>query len=54
MNRLPQKQEKKKPYESPKLIVYGNLAEMTQSKGTVGKPDTGGSGRKRFTGGPPT
>jgi hypothetical protein len=51
MNRASAKQEKKKPYEPPKLIVYGNLGEMTQSKGTFGQPDRGGTGLKRKTGG---
>jgi hypothetical protein len=50
MNRPSVKPEKKKPYEAPKLIAYGNLAEMTQSKGNVGKFDTGGSGLRRKTG----
>jgi hypothetical protein len=40
MNR-PQETEKKKPYEPPKLIVYGNLTEMTLTSGTRGKSDHG-------------
>jgi hypothetical protein len=31
----------KKPYESPKLLVYGSLAEMTRKVGPRGKPDHG-------------
>jgi hypothetical protein len=31
----------KKPYESPKLLVYGSLAEMTRKTGSHGKPDGG-------------
>jgi len=40
----------KKPYEPPKLLVYGNLAEMTKAKGVVGKADGGVVRRKRNTG----
>lgn len=32
---------RKKPYESPKLLVYGSLAEMTRQVGPRGKPDHG-------------
>jgi len=48
MNRSTEKVEKleklegKKPYESPKLLVYGSLAEMTLKHGRHGKPDVGG------------
>jgi hypothetical protein len=31
----------KKPYQSPKLLIYGNLAEMTLTKGRKGAPDGG-------------
>jgi len=31
----------KKPYEPPKLHVYGNLAEMTKASGNKGGPDGG-------------
>lgn len=31
----------KKPYEPPKLLVYGDLAEMTKSTGRKGNPDGG-------------
>jgi hypothetical protein len=41
----------KKPYQPPKLQVYGNLAEMTKAKGLLGKPDGGNpKSRRRFTG----
>jgi len=30
------KQAKKVPYKAPKLRVYGNLAQMTQSGGSMG------------------
>jgi hypothetical protein len=45
MNRSAEKVEKfeklgtKKPYEAPKLLVYGNLAEMTRTLGRHGKRD---------------
>jgi hypothetical protein len=29
----------KKPYQPPKLLVYGNLTEMTLSKGAMGNLD---------------
>ena len=44
------KRLEKKPYEPPKLHVYGDLAEMTQAKGLVGKTDGGKAARKRNTG----
>jgi len=31
----------KKPYEPPKLLIYGDLNEMTQQKGKSGKKDGG-------------
>lgn len=37
----------KKPYESPKLLVYGSLAEMTRKMGPRGKMD-GGHGRNKM------
>jgi hypothetical protein len=40
----------KKPYQPPKLHVYGNLAEMTKARGTKGNPDGGIRPRKRRTG----
>jgi len=39
MNRSCALPKPKKPYEPPKLIVYGSLAEMTQSAGGRGKSD---------------
>jgi hypothetical protein len=57
MNRSAEKVEKsekvgtKKPYESPKLFVYGSLAEMTRVKGKHGKLDNRGADRRRpYTG----
>jgi hypothetical protein len=32
---------KKKPYESPKLLVYGNLTQMTRRSGQHGHLDGG-------------
>lgn len=49
MNRPSEKSEKKKPYQPPKLLVYGNLTEMTQAHGKKGHFD-GGKGAKNFTG----
>jgi hypothetical protein len=43
-------QVSKKPYQPPKLHVYGNLAEMTQSTGRIGKADGAKTGVKRHTG----
>ncbi len=40
----------KKPYESPKLLVYGDLTEMTKALGRVGNPDGGTNPLKRRTG----
>ena len=40
----------KKPYESPKLLVYGDLTEMTKSAGRFGQLDGGSSPLKRRTG----
>jgi hypothetical protein len=46
----PSKRLAKKPYQPPKLHVYGNLAEMTQAKANLGKPDGGGRPGKKHTG----
>ncbi|HUI50300.1 MAG TPA: hypothetical protein VLX60_00885 [Terriglobales bacterium] len=46
----PSERLEKKPYEPPKLHVYGNLAEMTKSTGLIGKSDGGGKSRKHNTG----
>ena len=40
----------KKPYQAPKLLVYGNLTEMTQNVGNVGNPDGGPRAGMRKTG----
>jgi hypothetical protein len=37
----------KKPYQSPKLLVYGNLTEMTQVKGNTGVKDGGKAPKSR-------
>lgn len=44
-------QKEKKPYESPKLLVYGDLREMTLSRGNRGQPDGGNRVRHQRTGG---
>jgi hypothetical protein len=38
--------KEKKPYHSPRLIVYGNLSQLTGAKGG-GKADGGGAPRTR-------
>ncbi len=40
----------KKPYQSPKLLVYGDLTEMTKAVGRIAKPDGGSNPLKRRTG----
>jgi hypothetical protein len=40
----------RKPYLPPKLLVYGNLAEMTKSRGNKGKLDGGARPAHRRTG----
>jgi hypothetical protein len=40
----------KKLYQPPKLLVYGDLAEMTRAVGTKGNKDGGGGARMRRTG----
>jgi hypothetical protein len=37
----PSEKPAKKPYQSPKLLVYGNLREMTLTRGNKGVPDGG-------------
>ena len=49
MKPVPEK-DAKKPYQPPKLHVYGNLAEMTKAKGLLGRLDGGHAARKRNTG----
>lgn len=46
----PSKRLAKKPYQPPKLHIYGNLAEMTQTQGILGKADGGTRPRKKNTG----
>lgn len=41
--------QKKKPYQPPKLLVYGDLSQMTRGLGGSGRLD-GGSGRRIRTG----
>ena len=41
---------KKKPYESPKLLVYGDLAQMTKARGKYGRADGGRADDQRRTG----
>jgi hypothetical protein len=49
MNRLAEISAKK-PYQAPKLLVYGNLSEMTQAQGMRGAPDGQTMGGNRKTG----
>jgi hypothetical protein len=44
------KRSAKKAYLPPKLLVYGDLAEMTKAAGTISNPDGGTKPRKRRTG----
>ena len=46
----PSERPAKKPYESPKLSVYGDLTEMTKAAGRKAKTDGGGNPLKRRTG----
>ncbi len=39
----------KKPYQTPKLLVYGDLAEMTRTTGMAGNRD-GSVGSTKKTG----
>ncbi len=39
----------KKPYQTPKLLVYGDLAEMTRTTGKLGNRD-GAIGSAKKTG----
>jgi hypothetical protein len=52
MNRPSEKAFQKKLYQPPKLLVYGNLTDMTNASGMSGHRDGGGkgSGTKRYTG----
>jgi len=49
MNQPSAMSPKKKPYEPPKLIVYGDLTQMTQTLGIKGSRD-GGRALRRATG----
>jgi hypothetical protein len=44
------KRSVKKPYQPPKLHVYGNLAEMTKAGGPHSKKDMGTVRGSRHTG----
>jgi hypothetical protein len=46
----PTNRNAKKPYQPPKLLVYGDLAEMTRAAGTKSKIDGGNKPRMRRTG----
>jgi hypothetical protein len=37
-----EKQQTKKPYRKPELIVYGNIREITRNTGPKGNLDGGG------------
>ena len=41
---------KKKPYQAPKLLIYGDLTQMTQAVGRSGQLDGGKTGIRRRTG----
>jgi hypothetical protein len=46
----PSEKPAKKPYQSPKLLVYGDLTQMTQAAGKKSRPDGGRSDDMRRTG----
>jgi len=46
----PSEQPAKKPYQSPKLLVYGDLTQMTKAGGNRGRAD-GGKGLNKRSGG---
>jgi hypothetical protein len=46
----PSERPARKPYKSPKLLVYGDLTKMTKSAGPKANPDGGTVFRKRRTG----
>lgn len=48
MSSTPQKTPGKKPYRSPSLVRYGDLARITSNVGTTGMAD-GGKGKKSMT-----
>ena len=39
----------KKPYESPQLVVYGDIRDLTKSAGNTGVPDGGHGVHSRTT-----
>jgi hypothetical protein len=41
---------KKRPYQPPKLLVYGDLGQMTKALGPGGKLDGGNKLRKNRSG----
>ncbi len=41
---------RKKPYQAPKLMVYGDLSEMTKTRGLTSKLDGGKKLTMRRTG----
>ncbi len=50
MKQPSEKETQKKPYQPPKLLVYGNVAQMTQARGKSGRPDGGRRVDRRRTG----
>ncbi len=46
----PSRKHAKKPYQSPRLLVYGDLTQMTKSKAIGGRADPAKTGLKRRTG----
>jgi len=44
---LPKNQGMKKVYESPTLVVYGDLAEMTKASSNKGQKDGGSKNTSR-------
>ncbi len=46
----PSNKPAKKPYQSPKLLVYGDLTQMTKSKAVGGRADAAKTGLRRRTG----
>jgi hypothetical protein len=48
--KLPSGKTAKKPYLPPKLLVYGDLTQMTTSTGYRGRPDGGKKAGKNRSG----
>ena len=40
----PTDKQEGKPYHTPKLIIYGDITELTESVGTAGVQDGSGKG----------